>query len=112
MDRGFRNFSVTREFPRQPKDIPQADIYFTDGLQGDCFQLLKLLPVDKSFIYTNNPIIRDELRSQGRRVLEWESDLVKVIKEFSGKIKCPPNRLTSQTSQSYRRQDSKGDCAD
>src|SRR3989344_7887486 len=80
--KGFENFTLKSGLPSN-EEIPKADLYFLDGLRGDCFGLLEALPKKRSFVYTNNPVIRDELLSQGQRVLESYSDLEKVMDEFS-----------------------------
>ena len=84
---GFKEFSITEDFPRTLREIPQADLYFTDGLEGDCFSLLELLPADRSFAYTNNPRIRDRLCAEGKTVLEYEWDLARVMGQVRKRIR-------------------------
>lgn len=51
---------------RNPHTPEQADIYFVDGLRGDCFEIMDLLPKDRTFLYTDDSSIQDAAREQGR----------------------------------------------
>ncbi|MBS3072685.1 hypothetical protein J4477_02540 [Candidatus Pacearchaeota archaeon] len=48
--------------------VPQdenADVYFLDGLNSYCFEILDHLPKEKSFINTDSFSIEDEARKRG-----------------------------------------------
>ncbi len=64
---------------RNPHVPEKADIYFVDGLDGFCFEIMDLLPKDRTFLYTEDSRVQDAARQQGREaqiLKESPKDLV------------------------------------
>jgi len=59
-----------------PKEIPEADFYFTDGLDGECFSLLNRLPRDRSYLLSGDPNIREAAISSNFNTIE---DVLEVL---------------------------------
>ncbi|MBU0466119.1 MAG: hypothetical protein KJ718_06375 [Nanoarchaeota archaeon] len=79
MEQGFPEQNIRNEFgdSRQEK----ADVYFVDGLDGECFDILPKLPKKCSFLHSGNERIRDEARRQGYQVLEEDAEPEEAIQQ-------------------------------
>ncbi len=58
-------------------EIPDADVYFTDGLSGDCFYILKNLPKEKSYLITGDEVIEEKAKEEGYQLAS--GDLEEII---------------------------------
>mgnify|MGYP001591684168 CR=1 FL=1 len=48
----------------------QGDVYFLDGLNGDCLPILERLPRGNSFLNTGTVYLEEEARKRGHVILE------------------------------------------
>lgn len=53
-----------------PKDMPQMDIYFCDGLRGACFEIADSVGKDRTVINSSDDGIVKIAKETGYRVLE------------------------------------------
>jgi|WetSurMetagenome_2_1015567.scaffolds.fasta_scaffold985311_2 hypothetical protein len=68
--------------PNWVQNPPKADIYFMDGLNGDCFHILKFLPKDKTYLFTGDSDVIERAKKEGYKFASiW--NLEKVIRENS-----------------------------
>jgi hypothetical protein len=51
-----------------------ADIYFVDGLVGNCFRILPKLPKEKTYLNSGDASIVDSARCEGYKILEGSID--------------------------------------
>ena len=49
---------------------PVADVYFVDGLGGDCLDILPRLPRDKAFLNSSDQDLQREVAAAGHNILE------------------------------------------
>jgi hypothetical protein len=61
-----------------PQEIPDADFYFTDGLNGDCFSILEKLPKDRSYLVSGDSGLREEAISLGYQTAH-EFDIESIV---------------------------------
>ncbi len=66
-------------------EIPEADVYFLDGLGGDCLDLLERLPKDKSYLYTGDEEIELEAKRKGYQLVRTKKDLEEIIQKTLSK---------------------------
>ena len=52
--REIGGFKESQIYPEVPEKIMEADFYFTDGLNGKCFDILPRLPRDKTFVVSGS----------------------------------------------------------
>ena len=64
------------------EEIVGADIYFVDGLNGICFNILPRLPRERTFLNTGHHSIRESAKKQGYQILETtpEEAIQRVLK--------------------------------
>jgi len=60
------------------EDIIEADFYFIDGLEGDCFYLLRRLPRKKTFLISGDPYLCKDAKSEGYNV-PHSSDIENIV---------------------------------
>jgi hypothetical protein len=66
IDLSEAGFDHNKILPLTPKfQEEDADIYFVDGLDGDCFNLLERLPKDKTFLNTGDGYLEREAIKRG-----------------------------------------------
>lgn len=58
---------------------PEADIYFTDGLGGECFDILERLPKERSFLYSGNVVLQKTAKKRGYELVT--NNLEKILRE-------------------------------
>lgn len=75
---GFKEVVFYKGEPSEA-DIPQADIYFCDGLGGECYDFADRLGKDKTFFYTNSNIINETAPGRGYKLAH---DLEKILKSL------------------------------
>lgn len=46
-----------------------SDLYFIDGLNGNCLPCLEYLPIEKTYLVSGNPMIEEEVRKHGYKTL-------------------------------------------
>ena len=65
----------------------KADLYLLDGLDGDCFRLIKKLPKNRTYINSNSPEINKRARELGLNLAGPRSTtetLQKIIDHLGG----------------------------
>ena len=80
-----KNCSLIAGIPRDKDRLPKADLYFSDGLDGECFGLLAMLPRERTFLYSHSPSIIEEAKTNGYRTILWPDQLERILEEFSPK---------------------------
>lgn len=61
----------------------EADVYFVDGLKGYCFEVLRQLPRERSFLFSGDSDLVNEAKKQGYQTIEHtlERTLDKLLKQ-------------------------------
>ena len=77
--KGFRNVNFGLE------NIPQADIYFCDGLKGDCFEIADRLGKEKTYIYSNDDYVNDRANREGYKIVDDLDGILEGLKEWQKK---------------------------
>lgn len=62
-------------------NIEDADVYFVDGLMGNCFAYLNVLPKDRTFLNSGDPFIVGDARAKGFNILERETTPEDAVRE-------------------------------
>lgn len=71
---------VERVYTRVGKMPTTLDLYFTDGLDFDCFSVAKKFGKDKTFILTGDPLIKKMARERGNNLAETGLD--EIIRRY------------------------------
>ena len=64
-------------------EIPPSDVYFTDGLSGGCFDILKRLPKEKAYLLTTSEDIEEKAIEKGYQLAS--GDLEEIIQKTLSK---------------------------
>jgi len=65
----WNGFKETQVYPGiLDEEIMDADVYFVDGLEGKCFDLLPRLPKEKTYLVTMNENYEERAVSEGYNV--------------------------------------------
>jgi hypothetical protein len=71
------------KYPNRIEEIPEADVYFTDGLVGDCFGILERLPKNRAYLNTDDNVLQKRAKEEGYNLVS--GDLEKIIEEVLNK---------------------------
>lgn len=63
--------------------LPEADIYFMDGLERNCYRLAKRVGKNKTYIYSGSKVILDEANKAGYRIISIQDQLEEVVAKLS-----------------------------
>jgi hypothetical protein len=77
--KGFERDKIHQSHSQIPDD---ADVYFLDGLNGRCFDILPNLPSVKSYLVTGETRIEIQAKERGYHVAR-EADIERIVKEHS-----------------------------
>jgi len=70
------------------KEIPQADVYFTDGLGWDVLNLLNKLPKNKTYLLTADEDLQKKAKEKGYKLATGDLEKIiqteEIFKQFSG----------------------------
>lgn len=77
---GFQKSQIYQGPPRE--EIIPADVYFLDGLNRRCFEILEKLPPEKAFLVTGNYLIKEEAKQKNFQVVT-EREIFDIVQRFS-----------------------------
>jgi hypothetical protein len=63
-----------------PEEMPEADVYFTDGLVGNCFKILEKLPKERSYLLTDHGFYRMIAKNEGYQLADgFLEDIIESV---------------------------------